>query len=54
LQSSSGVTLDGRSFGAETRTAQLVGSSADPSVRPIGGRYVVQLPPHGASMLTAR
>jgi hypothetical protein len=54
LRSSSGVTLDGQSFGAETRTAQLVGSSADPSVRSISGRYVVQLPPHGAAMLTAR
>ncbi|HEY1507928.1 MAG TPA: glycosyl hydrolase family 79 C-terminal domain-containing protein [Solirubrobacteraceae bacterium] len=54
LQSSRGVTLDGQSFGATTRTGQLVGSSAEPSVAPVGDRYAVALPAAGAAMLTVR
>jgi hypothetical protein len=54
LQSSSGVMLDGQSFGAQTRTGRLAGSSENAAVKPIGERYVVQLPLHDAAMLTAR
>jgi hypothetical protein len=54
LQSSSGATLDGQSFGSETTTGTLTGSRGSAAVKPIGGKYVVTLPPASAAMLVAR
>jgi hypothetical protein len=54
LQSASGVTLAGQSFGAQTTTGQIAGSADRSSVKPIGGEYVVTLPAASAAMLTAR
>jgi Glycosyl hydrolase family 79 C-terminal beta domain len=47
----SGVTLGGQSFGAETGTGLLAGRAATTSVAPDDGRYVVSLPATSAAML---
>jgi hypothetical protein len=49
--STSGVTLGGRSFGAQTSTGMLAGSSQAASVSGDDGRYAVDLPPASAAML---
>jgi hypothetical protein len=54
LQSASGVTLAGQSFGARTTTGRLGGSAQRSTVKPIGDRYVVSLPAASAAMLTVR
>jgi hypothetical protein len=54
LQSASGVTLGGQSFGTQTTTGRLSGSAARPGVKPIGNGYVVTLPAASAAMLVAR
>jgi hypothetical protein len=47
----SGVTLGGQSFGAETGTGLLAGQSGSSSVTPADGRYVVSLPATSAALL---
>ena len=47
----SGVTLGGQSFGAETGTGLLAGQSESFSVTPADGRYVVSLPATSAALL---
>jgi Glycosyl hydrolase family 79 C-terminal beta domain len=54
LSSSGGVTLDGQSFGRQTETGLLSGDSRGDPVTVADGRYVVQLPPASAALLTAR
>jgi hypothetical protein len=54
LQSPSGVTLAGQSFGAQTTTGRIGGSAQRSTVKPIGERYVVSLSAGSAAMLTAR
>jgi hypothetical protein len=52
VSSTSGVTLGGQSFGAQTSTGLLSGPAASSDVAPVGGRYVVRLPAASAAMLT--
>ncbi len=52
LESTAGVTLGGRSFGARTSTGLLAGRPDDLPVRLVAGRYVLRLPPASASLLT--
>jgi len=47
----SGVTLGGQSFGAQTSTGVLAGRAQTASVPDDDGRYVVELPPASAAML---
>ena len=47
----SGVTLGGQSFGAETGTGLLAGRPETSAVAPDDGRYVVSLPATSAAML---
>ena len=54
LQSASGVTLAGQSFGAQTTSGRIGGSADRNTVTPIGDRYVVSLPAGSAAMLSAR
>jgi hypothetical protein len=54
LTASTGVTLEGRSFGSQTYTGQLAGQSRRAAVKPIGSRYVVSLPAASAALLVAR
>jgi hypothetical protein len=54
LQSASGVTLAGQSFGPQTTSGRIGGSAHRSTVKPIGDRYVVSLPAASAAMLTAR
>ena len=49
--STSGVTLGGQSFGAQTSTGRLAGRRDDTSVASEQGRYVVSLPATSAAML---
>jgi hypothetical protein len=49
---STGVSLGGQSFGAETETGRLAGPSHAISEAPIRGRYVVELPSASAALLT--
>jgi hypothetical protein len=51
LQSPSGVTLGGQSYGAQT-TSGRIGPVAHTTLKPIAGRYVVTLPSASAAMLT--
>jgi hypothetical protein len=46
-----GITLGGRSFGAETTTGVLARRAGD-VVAPAGGAYLVRLPAASAAMLT--
>ena len=47
-----GVTLGGRSFGAQTSTGRLTGRSPNYAVAPVNGKYVVRVPAASAAMLT--
>jgi hypothetical protein len=49
----SGVTLGGQTFGAETSTGVLPGPSQTTPVSPVAGAYPVTLGPGSATMLTA-
>jgi hypothetical protein len=53
LTVSSGVTIGGQTFGAETDTGALDGGSQSGSVDPVAGRYVVTVPADSAAMLVA-
>jgi hypothetical protein len=52
LQSASGVTLGGQSYGAQTTTGRM-GPVAQTTLKPIAGRFVVTLPAASAAMLSA-
>jgi hypothetical protein len=52
VHSTSGVTLGGQSFGAETTTGVLTGQPATTVVTPKNGVYTVKLSPTSAAMLT--
>jgi hypothetical protein len=54
LLARSGVTLGGQSFGSVTRTAMLSGSRRLTPLEPVQDRYVVELPPASAALLTLR
>ncbi len=45
------VTIGGRSFGPRTATGRLVGKARVLAVAPVGGVYMVRLPPASAAML---
>ncbi len=47
-----GVTLDGRSFPAQTTTGLLTGRAPSYAVAPVNGEYVIRLPAASAAMLT--
>ncbi|HEY6396488.1 MAG TPA: glycosyl hydrolase family 79 C-terminal domain-containing protein [Solirubrobacteraceae bacterium] len=49
-----GVTLGGQSFGAQTHTGLLAGQSTDSAISPTGGAYSVLMPAASAAMLTLR
>jgi len=50
-RATSGVTLGGQSFGAQTGTGVLAGAAQHPSVSGNDGRYLVELPAASAAML---
>jgi hypothetical protein len=52
LRSTSGVTLGGQTFGAETTTGVLAGPADDHTVQSSGGGYPVTVPAASATMLT--
>jgi hypothetical protein len=52
VNATSGVTLGGQSFGSQTSTGQLAGTSTAGTVTPNGAGYAVSLPPASAAMLT--
>lgn len=52
LTARSGVTLAGQTFGSVTTTATLAGRLRMPVLRPIQNRYIVELPPASAALLT--
>jgi Glycosyl hydrolase family 79 C-terminal beta domain len=51
VRASTGVTLGDQSFGSETETGMLPGSSHAVSLRPINGTYTVRLPAASAALL---
>ena len=52
IQARTGVTLGGQSFGTHTTTGALTGRSANVTVKPVNGAYVIQVPKASAAMLT--
>jgi hypothetical protein len=46
------VTLGGQSFGPETSTGLLAGSSDLTFAKPVAGRYLVTVPAASAALLT--
>ncbi|HEY2655514.1 MAG TPA: glycosyl hydrolase family 79 C-terminal domain-containing protein [Solirubrobacteraceae bacterium] len=54
LGSGTGVTIAGQTFGASTTTGKLVGSDKTTTLQPIQHRYVVELPPASAALLSLR
>jgi hypothetical protein len=52
LGATSGVTLDGQSFGAQTSTGVLAGNPATENVNVYGGAYKVTVAPASAALLT--
>jgi hypothetical protein len=52
LAATGDVSVDGQSFGPTTRTGVLRGQPLQIAVVPVGGEYVVRLPPASAAMLT--
>jgi hypothetical protein len=49
---STGIELGGRSFDPRTATGVLRGTPRTTSVSPVGGRYLVEMPPTSAALLT--
>lgn len=54
LPSTTGLTIAGQTFGAATTTGELTGSYRATTLQPIQHRYVVQLPPASAALLSVR
>ena len=54
VQSTTGMTLAGQSFGAATTTGALAGPLREPTLKRRGGAYSVRLPADTATLLTAR
>jgi Glycosyl hydrolase family 79 C-terminal beta domain len=54
LTATSGVTLAGQTFGSVTTTAVLSGTPRVSALQPIQNRYVVEVPPASAALLTLR
>jgi Glycosyl hydrolase family 79 C-terminal beta domain len=52
VTATSGVSLGGQSFGAQTTTGRLAGAAQPDSVTSSAGRYLVRLPAASAAMLT--
>jgi Glycosyl hydrolase family 79 C-terminal beta domain len=52
IHATTGVTLGGQSFGAETTTGLLAGPAAATSVTAVDGRYAVTVPAGSAALLT--
>jgi hypothetical protein len=52
LSSTSGVTLGGQSFGAETTTGRLAGRSHVADLKRSQGRYEFTLPAESAALIT--
>jgi hypothetical protein len=52
VTATSGVSLGGQSFGADTSTGALAGTAPSSSVKPSAGEYLVRLPAASAAMLT--
>jgi hypothetical protein len=52
ISATSGVTLGGQTFGAETATGVLAGPAAHRTIAVSGGGYPVTVPPASATMLT--
>lgn len=52
LESRTGVTIAGQTFGAATTTGELVRSYKSKTLQPIQHRYVVALPPASAALLS--
>jgi hypothetical protein len=52
ITSTSGVTLGGQTFGAQTRTGALSGWSAQDPMLSVTGNYTIDLPPGSAVLLT--
>ena len=54
LESRTGVTIAGQTFGAATTSGELTRSYKTPTLQPIQHRYVVELPPASAALLSVR
>jgi hypothetical protein len=54
LRSRTGVTIAGQSFGDATMTAELTRSYETTTLHPIRHRFVIELPPASAALLSAR
>jgi hypothetical protein len=52
LESRTGVTIGGQTFGAATTTGELTGSYTTTTLHPIQRRYVVELSPASAALLS--
>ncbi|MBV9423925.1 MAG: hypothetical protein JOZ98_13505 [Solirubrobacterales bacterium] len=52
LRATAHVAIAGQTFGARTATGELSGSSTRATLHPIQDRYVVQLPPASAALIT--
>jgi hypothetical protein len=52
LESRTGVTIAGQTFGAATTTGELTRTFKPTTLEPIQHRYVVELPPAGAALLS--
>ncbi len=52
IGATSGITLGGQSFGAETRTGVLAGTPDGETVKPTDGKYTFTLPVASAALLT--
>jgi hypothetical protein len=52
VDSTSGVTLGGQSYGASTTTGTLAGTAANRQLTPAHGKYSLRVPPATAALLT--
>jgi hypothetical protein len=53
LASRTGVTIAGQTYGAATTTGELAGSLNTTTLQPVQHRYVIELPPGSAALLSA-
>jgi hypothetical protein len=54
LRSGKGVRIAGQTFGDTTMTAELTGSNDTATLQPIQHRYVIELPPASAALLSIK